>query len=60
MLRIRAAACPARLTDSPALDLAPSWSGDGRSLYFASNRSGAWEIWRQTAVESDLMLIEGL
>jgi Tol biopolymer transport system component len=25
----------------------PSWSADGASLYFASDRSGQWEVWRQ-------------
>jgi len=24
---------------------APSWSRDGGSIYFASNRTGSWEIW---------------
>jgi Tol biopolymer transport system component len=24
----------------------PSWSRDGKWVYFASNRSGAWQVWR--------------
>jgi len=24
----------------------PRWSADGRSLYFASNRSGSWQSWK--------------
>ena len=24
----------------------PSWSADGEFIYFASNRTGRWEIWR--------------
>jgi WD40-like Beta Propeller Repeat len=27
----------------------PSWSQDGRSIYFGSNRSGDWQIWKQPA-----------
>ena len=26
---------------------APSWSGDGKFLYFASDRTGRWEVWKQ-------------
>lgn len=29
-----------RLTDSPAMDVEPGWSADGRSLIFASDREG--------------------
>jgi hypothetical protein len=24
----------------------PGWSGDGRWIYFGSNRSGSWQIWK--------------
>ncbi len=34
-----------RLTSDESDDYAPAWSPDGESLYFASNRSGRWEIW---------------
>jgi Tol biopolymer transport system component/DNA-binding winged helix-turn-helix (wHTH) protein len=27
----------------------PHWSRDGRHVYFASNRSGSWQIWRVSA-----------
>ena len=29
--------------------MAPNWSADGRWIYFASNRSGRWQIWRRPA-----------
>ncbi|MEA2538787.1 MAG: hypothetical protein QOH35_153 [Acidobacteriaceae bacterium] len=25
----------------------PSWSRDGAAIYFASNRTGAWQVWRR-------------
>ena len=37
---------PRQLTDHPADDLVPSWSRDGRSLYFASLRTGVYQIWK--------------
>jgi len=27
----------------------PSWSRDGRWIYFASNRTGAWQIWKMSS-----------
>lgn len=36
-----------RLTTGEGEHLSPHWSRDGASIYFASNRTGAWEIWRQ-------------
>lgn len=37
---------PRQLTDRDGDDLAPSWSQDGRFLYFGSARSGDWQVWR--------------
>jgi TolB protein len=34
-----------RLTSNSANDGLPTWSPDGRSIAFVSNRSGAWAIW---------------
>jgi Tol biopolymer transport system component/DNA-binding winged helix-turn-helix (wHTH) protein len=35
-----------RLTTAATGDVAPSWSHDGRWIYFASTRSGSLEIWK--------------
>ncbi len=35
-----------RLTWEPSQDESPYWSKDGRWLYFSSNRSGIFEIWK--------------
>jgi eukaryotic-like serine/threonine-protein kinase len=35
-----------RITHNPATDILPSWSRDGRALYFCSNRGGEDDIWR--------------
>ncbi|AMY08193.1 translocation protein TolB [Luteitalea pratensis] len=39
-----------RLTSEPSVDAIPSWSGDGRWVYFASTRAGVIpDIWRVSA-----------
>jgi Tol biopolymer transport system component len=43
---------PVNVTHDVALDWAPSWSADGRYLYFASDRGGAMGIWRVAIDES--------
>ena len=37
-----------RLTNETSDDGVASWSRDGRWLYFASNRSGEWQVWKRT------------
>jgi Tol biopolymer transport system component/DNA-binding winged helix-turn-helix (wHTH) protein len=39
---------PRRLADDIADDGVASWSHDGHWLYFASNRSGKWQVWKRT------------
>jgi Tol biopolymer transport system component len=38
---------PVRFTDAPQNEVVPNWSHDGRSIYYASNGAGAWQIWRK-------------
>jgi Tol biopolymer transport system component len=37
---------PRRVTAARGENTLPAWSGDGRWLYFTSNRSGRLEVWR--------------
>ena len=37
---------PRRITTDPAGDMVPSWSRDGRWIYFASYRSGELQVWK--------------
>ncbi len=43
---------PVRVTSDRAIDWSPAWSPDGRSLYFSSNRSGGFSLWRVTIDEA--------
>jgi serine/threonine protein kinase/Tol biopolymer transport system component len=38
-----------QITHGPGDDILPSWSRDGRFIYFATNRTGRHEIWRVPA-----------
>ncbi|HSC28664.1 MAG TPA: hypothetical protein VLD67_15410, partial [Vicinamibacterales bacterium] len=35
-----------RLTDDPARDRGPAWAPDGQTIYFYSDRSGRYELWK--------------
>jgi Tol biopolymer transport system component/DNA-binding winged helix-turn-helix (wHTH) protein len=37
-----------RITSGASRNVRPSWSRDGRWIYFGSNRSGRWQIWKTT------------
>jgi Tol biopolymer transport system component len=41
---------PKNLTKAPSMDFAPTWSHDGRWIYFTSDRSGGLpQVWRMPA-----------
>jgi Tol biopolymer transport system component len=40
---------PRAVTHSEYEDVVPSWSRDGAWIYFASNRTGVWQVWRAQA-----------
>jgi Tol biopolymer transport system component/DNA-binding winged helix-turn-helix (wHTH) protein len=40
---------PRNLTLDPSEDVAPSWSRDGKWIYFGSTRSGSMQIWKVPA-----------
>jgi Tol biopolymer transport system component len=40
---------PRQLTKDPARDILPSWSRDGKRIYFASDRSGTFQTWKIAA-----------
>jgi serine/threonine protein kinase/dipeptidyl aminopeptidase/acylaminoacyl peptidase len=40
---------PRQLTRTPATDANPTWSADGRWIYFSSSRSDSYEVWRTQA-----------
>ena len=44
------------LTNNPATDISPTWSPDGRFIYFCSNRGLNWNIWRLNLSENVMKL----
>ena len=40
---------PRRITEAPSVDLTPTWSRDGRWIYYGSDRSGGWQVWTVAA-----------
>jgi Tol biopolymer transport system component len=40
---------PTRLTREESRDISPAWSPDGATIYFASDRSGTFQIWKMPA-----------
>jgi Tol biopolymer transport system component len=48
------------LTEDPAADAVPSWSRDGRWIYFASNRTGEFQVWKMPAEGGEAMQVTKL
>jgi len=44
---------PRRLTNDEFDNVRPSWSRDGRWIYFGSNRTGDWQLWKAPADGGD-------
>ena len=40
---------PRRLTSEKSSGAVPSWSRDGRWIYFVSDRTGTWQVWKMSA-----------
>jgi TolB protein len=52
-----------RLTNNPAIDTEPTWSTDGQSVYFTSDRSGGPQIYRVDAragAQAERVTFEGI
>lgn len=49
---------PRQITWDAAADALPNWSHDGNSVYFASQRSGDWQLWRTRADGSDRSAVQ--
>ncbi len=45
------------MTTEPFENYAPSWSRDGKWIYFSSDRTGAWQIWKVLAAGGDALQV---
>jgi Tol biopolymer transport system component len=48
---------PRQITNDPGDDLVPSWSRDGRSIYFASTRTGKYQTWKMSPRGDELVQV---
>ncbi|NOT60680.1 MAG: hypothetical protein HOP19_10715, partial [Acidobacteria bacterium] len=48
---------PRRLTTDAAEDVVPSWSRDGRWIYFTSQRSGSLQVWKMAATGGEAIQV---
>ncbi|MGF1511306.1 MAG: winged helix-turn-helix domain-containing protein [Myxococcota bacterium] len=48
---------PLRITGDPSRDRAPSYSADGRFLYFSSDRGGLFRLWRMPSAGGEATVL---
>jgi Tol biopolymer transport system component len=48
---------PRMLSPETVHDVCPSWSRDGKWIYFASPRTGAWQVWKMPSTGGDAMQV---
>jgi dipeptidyl aminopeptidase/acylaminoacyl peptidase len=56
VMRVRGGA-PHMLSPDSFHDVCPSWSHDGKWIYFASPRTGMWQVWKMPAAGGEAMQI---
>jgi Tol biopolymer transport system component len=44
---------PKRISTGATHEVWPSWSVDGGHLYYASDQSGSWQIWKQAVTDGE-------
>ncbi len=49
-----------QLTDHSSNNVSPAWSGDGKKIYFLSNRSGSMQVWSMSPKGGDLLQVTDL
>ena len=48
---------PRRLTNQPSFESVPCWSRDGKWIYFCSDRSGTYQIWKMPLQGGEAMQV---
>ena len=51
---------PVAVTDGLTAEWSPSWSVDGRTLFFVSNRGGSFDLWQQRLADDGTLQDEAL
>ena len=48
---------PRQMTGGPFSNVVPTWSSDGKGVYFASDRTGRYEVWRVPAAGGEAVQV---